>query len=480
MASERQRRSTAGQRMQVLTGKALEDDEAFWGHDTWEQDENDSGNESFHSSDEDSEVRKDVFDSDFDESESDHEEEEVAAGDEEERDLQRQERNRKRANLKRSYLDISRAKPGKKGRGGAVKSAKRVVGHGLNAGIVLNLPPNADLTLPLRATVKTAPAAPKAASAVYTTSTAAHAPPIADVVSSASPRRHRASDSKLTLATTRARRVTQLSKYSSRYRSARKDATVDSEKPTTTSPSISQKKQKRQRFTQEELLLEAANQTEPENVRWLLGRKRIQTQSSQKDHESREGRGSAGKVIEKYISRRGYLNTVTFPEMDHVPSILTKQDSSNSTSTPVAPTLCVITGHRAKYRDPRTGMGYYDAVAFRELRRRLAEGEPLDQRTPKDPPSQSQDKQEKELDPLSSAAAVGNNLNPASKKDPKFLDTTTETSVASTADESAASPTLSNGGGAAKTNGRSKVEAARMSNQPPNTPPGSPARAIEK
>ena len=479
MASERQRRSTAGKRMQTLTGKALEDDEAFWGHDTWKQDDDDdSGNESFHSSDEDSEIKKDIFDSDFDESESDHEEEEVAAGEEEERDLQRQERNKKRSNLKRSYLDISRAVPGKKGRGGATRGTKRVMGHGLNAGIVLNLPPNADLTLPAKLPVQ-------AAAKASATPAASAASASADLVTSASvspSRRNKASDSKLTLATTRSRRVTQLSKYSSRYRSARKDATNDSDKPATTT-TVSQKKKKRQRsFTQEELLLEAANQTEPENARWLLGRKRIQNQSSQKDQEGREGRGSGGKVIEKYVSRRGYLNTVTFPEMDHVPRILTTQGGSSSRSritSPTAPTLCVITGHRAKYRDPKTGMGYYDATAFRELRRRHAAGEPLDQRSLKEPPKQPEERSEKEENPssLSAVAASASNSDlVAAKKQQKPSSITTETSVASDNGIVTATPSSSNGE-AARTNG---AEAMKITNMSVGVPSGSNATAVQK
>lgn len=71
--------------MSDLVGKAQEADDAFWGHDTWEED--DSGNDSFHESDEDSDVRKDHFDSDFNESEEDVSDAEMAAGRLEEAEL---------------------------------------------------------------------------------------------------------------------------------------------------------------------------------------------------------------------------------------------------------------------------------------------------------------------------------------------------------------------------------------------------------
>ena len=39
--------------------------------------------------------------------------------------------------------------------------------------------------------------------------------------------------------------------------------------------------------------------------------------------------------------------------------------------------LCAITGKRARYKCPKTGEGYYDLAAFRELRRRWSNGLPL-------------------------------------------------------------------------------------------------------
>jgi vacuolar protein sorting-associated protein 72 len=338
--AQRERRATAGKRMASLTGKAQEADDAFWGHDTWEEDA--SGNESFHSSDEDSEVKKDVFDSDFDDSESDREEEEAAAGETQERELVRQEKN-SQVITKQVYVE---GRKGKRGRG--VGLPKRVVGDGMNAGVVLNVPGIAPRLV-------------------------------------AAPRPKLPGEKKKIVVSARA--VLRSSKYSSRLRSDSNAATEGAAVSSTTAAvhqqtsasSTSQKKRKRQHFTQEELLLEGTRDTEPENARWLLARKRIRDQDEQRDRESRES-SAGGKLTERYTSRRGYLNTINFPEMDYVPEILTR--NKQAAPPPTIPTYCVITGQRARYRDPRTGLGYYDAQAFRELRRRHAAGEPLDHRKP--------------------------------------------------------------------------------------------------
>ena len=101
--TERSRRVTAGKRMSSLVGEALENDEAFWNHDTWAEDGDDA--DSFRESDEDSEVRKDAFDSDFNDSETDNEADEQAAGDEEERQIQRDEKMQRR----QKAMDVARA-----------------------------------------------------------------------------------------------------------------------------------------------------------------------------------------------------------------------------------------------------------------------------------------------------------------------------------------------------------------------------------
>ena len=358
---QRERRATAGKRMTSLVGMALEKDQAFWGHDTWE--EQDSGNDSFRESDEDSNLGRDEFDSDFDMSESDHEVEDQAAGDKEERDLLRDER-KKRA-LAKPQIDVAKSGRALMGKKKGKPSTKRVVGAGMNAGLVLNVPGVGGAQ---QQQLAAAPSQLVASKALKTDSS-----------------RNR------TLATTRPRRASGLSIYSSRFRAARSDArgvvggggaslADDSTKRKSALANGSgggggtKTKKKRQRYSQEELLLEAVQDTEPSNDRWLLARKRNQDLSD-KDKET-PGREIRGKIIERYSSRRGYLNTLTFPEMDHVPAILARQEKPRQATR----TICVVTGNRARYRDPRTGRGYFDAAAFRELRRRHEAKEPLDQR----------------------------------------------------------------------------------------------------
>lgn len=135
------------------------------------------------------------------------------------------------------------------------------------------------------------------------------------------------------------------------------------------------------------MLLEAVKETEHANERWLLGRKRRQAEKDEKESSSNARMAAAAaatseKVIEKFVSRRGYLNSVTFPSMDHIPPILRNNNNNNnpdsSSSTKSTPNstdsaaLCAISGKVARYRDPLTGRGYHDLDAFRELRRRHA------------------------------------------------------------------------------------------------------------
>ena len=133
----RERRKNAGKRMAILGKKMEEEDDAFWSHETWAEDE-DSGNESFRESDEDSALRKDVFDSDFNDSESDNEDEEVAAGEAEERELMKSERAKRNQNTYK--MPGAKHPGGQKRRRGFPGANKRVLGEGFNAGIVLNLP----------------------------------------------------------------------------------------------------------------------------------------------------------------------------------------------------------------------------------------------------------------------------------------------------------------------------------------------------
>jgi vacuolar protein sorting-associated protein 72 len=368
--ASRERRKTAGKRMTSLVGKAQDEDDTFWGHDTWAED--DSGNDSFHDSDEDSAMKKDHFDSDFDDSESDHDEEERAAGADEEANLQKSERGAMQR--KNTYVDIKKASSGlvaakRKG----VKGHKRIMGAGINAGIVLNAPVAAMLV----ASVQAPPTDPLLAQQSLPPTLVTSLPPKKFVRTAAG------AHVKTTLASTRERRSAHAPR---RLREVRSTAPADLKRSsvgksaTCGKSATSSKKTKRRRYGQEELLLEAVNETEPENSRWLLARKRVQ-ENSEKDKDLMSMRNaSRGKVVQKYHSRRGCLITLTFPEMDSVPEILTRP---NVVVTKPNPTYCVITGERARYRDPLTNLGYFDMAAFNELRRRHRGGEALDKRTVK-------------------------------------------------------------------------------------------------
>jgi vacuolar protein sorting-associated protein 72 len=72
---QREIRATRGKRFSELIGEEAEKDKAFWEHSTW--DEDDSGNESYEEKEED--VKPDVFDSDFNETEDDESSEDEEA-----------------------------------------------------------------------------------------------------------------------------------------------------------------------------------------------------------------------------------------------------------------------------------------------------------------------------------------------------------------------------------------------------------------
>ena len=157
----RSKRATAGRRLTSLVGKAAEDDLAFWGHDTWNEEEEGSDNDSFHDSDEDSAHQVDTFDSDFDDSERDDEAEDQAEGEMEDAELAKQERKKRSSRGKRNSHEFAKAARDllrgvsssasthatKRGGGGphnnsmAIGGAGRIMGDGINAGIALNLPP---------------------------------------------------------------------------------------------------------------------------------------------------------------------------------------------------------------------------------------------------------------------------------------------------------------------------------------------------
>ena len=343
----RGRRATAGRRLTTLTGQAADDDDAFWGHDTW-GDEDDG---SFRESDEDSQQREDTFDSDFDDDEVEEVDAEKQNAAKAEAEIAREEKDDRKK--KRGFAEPTKKRP----------TMRRIIGEGLNAGIVLNAPGKVPL--------KSAAAAGRPVGAKTTS-------PIAPTFATVA-------------ATRKPRRSTAQSKYSSRFRSTKHngDAIADSSQSTQhqavqSAPQLGQSsqsnkrkltaaeragdKKKPKRFTQEELLLEAIHRTEPENRRWLLERQRNQTEKDEAHQQAMDRKNqNSGKLVERYISRRGALNLVHFPSVDHVPEILKGQKAAKPRPEIIK---CAITGYPARYRDPRTGLPYYDTVAFKEIRRR--------------------------------------------------------------------------------------------------------------
>jgi len=418
----RERRKNAGKRMAILGKKMAEEDDAFWSHDTWADD--DSGNESFHESDEDSALQKDVFDSDFNDSESDNEDEEVAAGEAEERELRKSERAAKSNN------NAYKQPGGHKRRRGFPGVGKRVLGEGFNVGIVLNLPPESHdslayleliaerqraylESLQTQQSTPIQPATPTITTDTKTTPTLNNslAPPIAPPLP-LPPRTKVTIKSKAkVLKPVPERKQTRASKASLKAQGVRKlrgrGEPITPVAPTrkaaaAASGSDTTARAKRKRFAQEELLLEAVHDTEPENQRWLHGRKRVQDQHNL-DKDSNAGlrdRYRGKKVVQKFHSRRGCLITLTFPEMDAVPEILTRRQEptkqpqphnppiagvkqeTSTLPTPVNPQQqqqpppgrCVISGKAGKYKDPLTKYSYHDLAAFKELRRRHKAG----------------------------------------------------------------------------------------------------------
>lgn len=443
--------------MAILGKKMEEEDDTFWSHETW-ADEEDSGNESFHESDEDSALRKDVFDSDFNDSEDDNEDDEVAAGEAEEREMRKSERRKRSQNsTNKGYKNPDANLPtlgGHKRRRGFAGGSKRAIGEGFNVGIVLNLPPESFDSLSYSTSISekrialqqltqtqtqqstSLQSTTAAATDTKTTSTPHNnnlvaqpiLPPMPLPPSTTSSSIKAKAKAKAKTIPVSARKLTRSSKLSLRERqstqgvrklrgnvkapsrlaptrlgdvsttlaasaptpaSARKASSSNSSDTTSRVSAAA----KRKRFAQEELLLEAVHETEPENQRWLHGRKRIQDQYNRDKGPNAGGlrdkyRGK--KIIQKFHSRRGCLITLTFPEMDSVPEILTRRQQrrpvlseqpSSSSSKEILQqqqqqllSHCVITGKSGKYKDPLTNFPYHDLAAFKELRRRHKDG----------------------------------------------------------------------------------------------------------
>ncbi|KAG5185727.1 hypothetical protein JKP88DRAFT_348257 [Tribonema minus] len=151
------------------------------------------------------------------------------------------------------------------------------------------------------------------------------------------------------------------------------------------------------RLTQEQMLLEAASETEHANTNWVAQQRRLAEEAQDGEHASTNGVAQQRRpaeeaqqrrlaeeaqdletqprqhmpFISRFYSKRGAPCTVTFPAVDLVPSVLKGPHPAPITPQQRAQrTLCKVTGRPAKYRDSLTGYPFADAAAFRELRRR--------------------------------------------------------------------------------------------------------------
>jgi vacuolar protein sorting-associated protein 72 len=118
------------------------------------------------------------------------------------------------------------------------------------------------------------------------------------------------------------------------------------------------KRQDVKRLTQEELLVQAAH-TEVENRRSLELMLRMED-----DRKKLTGPKApyVGKLI-RYTSKLGQTNIMTFEQFDELP-----KEINSIAPPPPKVELCVITGMRAKYRDPKTGKPYATLDAFKQIR----------------------------------------------------------------------------------------------------------------
>ena len=119
------------------------------------------------------------------------------------------------------------------------------------------------------------------------------------------------------------------------------------------------------RLTQEELLVQAAH-TEVANRRSLELMLRMQD-----DKKKLTGPKApyVGKLI-RYTSRIGQPSIMTFEQFDELP-----KEINSIAPPPPKIEYCVITGMRAKYRDPKTGKPYATLEAFKQLRAQYAQVE---------------------------------------------------------------------------------------------------------
>jgi len=371
------------------------------------------GEGSFRMSDEESEAAVDQFDSDFDESESEEEEEEGGEGATERELIAEEKRNKASQKKKRQQVAFQ----GKGGTGGRdlIKKKKGAMtkrgptGEGWNAGLVLNWPASASsssgqlgqpVTKPLTAPVEVASgnsSSPAEQSALKPQHTAVTQPTqlVPKAIQQTFPIATKTKSKTAVPPRLNLRGGTATSKpkpaASAKVTQQHRPAVIDRKSTT-----------HKLQFTQEDLIIEAIKSTEMENSKWLSARKRVKAEAAQLENAAK-AKTINHNPVSRFHSRRGCNNTLTFMDMDHLPDILTRSHPPRKTSAADSSTIrsprkrradsvashgsssspdiekeqtkCVITGKVARYRDPKTMLGYYDVDAFKELRRRFDAGE---------------------------------------------------------------------------------------------------------
>jgi len=305
------KRDTRGKRMNKLIGDELEKDDMFWGtdHGTWDDDDENAAN--YYDSGE-----QDSADSDIDKSSSESEDD----GDAQDQALQKKEKQEKaKANKsKNAYMDPAKQRAA---------------------------PAPAPAPKP-KPKPKPPPPPPKPPKPLKTEDD----PMEEDIESSEEPEDEKQPKRKVRASTAMRTAEMEEEREWREEQAERAKARREAQK---------RKKghKKKKRITQEEILAEAAH-TEVINKRFLAKLLQIEEDAKEKKRKKAE---KAGPMIRTF-SGNGQI-FITFTDPRGVPA------SINSKASPYPkPERCAITDLPAKYRDPKTGLPYANAEAFKKIR----------------------------------------------------------------------------------------------------------------
>jgi hypothetical protein len=314
------KRATRGLRMAELVGEAADQDDAFWGHSTWEEGQ-DSDDEEFS----DVEIKPDEFDSDFNDTES-----ESDSDDDSEEDKQRG--SERKAKAKANAAGSRYKEPGAPARSKSNHNALAAAGGKDGSG---DAAAEDGMELEGATTETVTPRKPKLKRVSSNMS-------LGSVDSSNTPRSVRAST----------KVKTEIGEFH------RSKQAVDSETKRKARPLAIQT---RPMYTQKELLLDALV-TEEANLAWLSGQKLDNERRAESDKPAKKAK--VGGYVRR-LSKRGTYDTITFTNTETMPSVFNLRAPE-----PRVKIRCCITGQPAKYFDPLTQQGYANSEAFKVLRAR--------------------------------------------------------------------------------------------------------------